>query len=551
MANKTLFTSTRVPVRKADTTNRAGGKAYASTHKHALAQIAATNTFNGTFYASGEDNLNLAKQAVENLKDDPEFLAKVAIYSRKKGYMKDMPAYIVTWLAGIDTKLFRKAFREVVDNGKMLRNVIQMARSGQCGKKFNMSSGTWRNAISEWFENKPSWVIFKAGIGNDPSMRDMLRMARPKPVNKEKAALFAYLTGAELKDGVFRTYKRRDPNNKNSEKIVAYENRFEALPEDVQHYERYKYDKSLSVPKVDFRLLDSLGLGTHEWTEIARNAPWQMTRMNLNTFKRHGVFNNKELVKIVADRLRDKEAIVKARQFPYQLYTAWMATKNSDLPFDVSEALQDAMEIAVDNVPEYLGKIYVGVDCSYSMSSPVTGNRGYGHRSNTNVRCCDVAGLFASAIVRKNRNAEVYTFSNDAVKVELNTRDSVISNTQKLAQAGGGTNIASVLQKLNRERKKGDVVIYVSDNESWIDGGRYYYSGTALQHEWAQYKTHNKDAKLICIDITPSSNSQVQEHKDVLQVGGFSDEVFKVIGSFIEHGHTQNHWVSEIENVQV
>ncbi|MHA2157220.1 MAG: RNA-binding protein, partial [Candidatus Hodarchaeales archaeon] len=125
-------------------------------------------------------------------------------------------------------------------------------------------------------------------------------------------------------------------------------------------------------------------------------------------------------------------------------------------------------------------------------------------------------------------------------------------NTQKLSQAGGGTNISSVLQKLNRERKTGDAVIYISDMESWIDSGRGYgYRGTGLQEEWAQYKTHNKDAKLICIDLTPRANSQIQEHKDVLQVGGFSDEVFKVIGSFIEYGHSQNHWVSEIENVQV
>ena len=37
-------------------------------------------------------------------------------------------------------------------------------------------------------------------------------------------------------------------------------------------------------------MLTALGLGRREWTAIARSAPWQMTRMNLNTFARHGVF---------------------------------------------------------------------------------------------------------------------------------------------------------------------------------------------------------------------------------------------------------------------
>lgn len=170
------------------------------------------------------------------------------------------------------------------------------------------------------------------------------------------------------------------------------------------------------------------------------------------------------------------------------------------------------------------------------------------------MRCCDVAGLIASAVIRKNRNAEVYTFSSDAVKVDVNPRDTVITNTQKLAKAGGGTNISSVLHKLNSERKKGDVVLYVSDYESWIDSGCYSYfgnRGTSMQSEWEQYKKFNPQAKLICVDLTPRDNTQTQEHKDVLQVGGFSDEVFNLIGSFMKHGHSQDHWVTEIEKVSL
>lgn len=92
MANPNLFKSTNTPkiAPKADTTNNAGGRAYKMDKYTALAQIAATNCFNGTFYASSEDNLKLAKEAAMALTDDPEFIAKVAIYSRDKAYMKDM-----------------------------------------------------------------------------------------------------------------------------------------------------------------------------------------------------------------------------------------------------------------------------------------------------------------------------------------------------------------------------------------------------------------------------------------------------------------------------
>ena len=33
-----------------------------------------------------------------------------------------------------------------------------------------------------------------------------------------------------------------------------------------------------------------IGLSRREWRELARQGSWQMTRMNLNTFPRHGLF---------------------------------------------------------------------------------------------------------------------------------------------------------------------------------------------------------------------------------------------------------------------
>ena len=70
-----------------------------------------------------------------------------------------------------------------------------------------------------------------------------------------------------------------------------------------------KTGDTLEVPAVPFQMLTALPISAKEWTEIARNAGWQMTRMNLNTFQRHGVFADAEMVKLIADRLRDREAI--------------------------------------------------------------------------------------------------------------------------------------------------------------------------------------------------------------------------------------------------
>ena len=54
----------------------------------------------------------------------------------------------------------------------------------------------------------------------------------------------------------------------------------------------------------------------------------------------------------------------------------------------------------------------------------------------------------------------------------FNPRDSIMTNAKTLASfGGGGTNCSAALEYVNRKAGKGDLVIYVSDNESWVDSG--------------------------------------------------------------------------------
>jgi 60 kDa SS-A/Ro ribonucleoprotein len=267
-----------------------------------------------------------------------------------------------------------------------------------------------------------------------------------------------------------------------------------------------------------------------------------MTRMNLNTFQRHGVFNDAGMVELVAARLRDEQAIKRARVFPYQLLAAYL-NAGEGVPAPVRNALQDAMEIAIQNVPRISGKVYVMPDVSGSMSMAVTG---YRKGATSKVRCIDVAALVAAAVLRNNPNAEVIPFEHDVVRIDLNPRDSVMTNAQKLASiGGGGTNCSAPLVALNDRNAKGDLVIYVSDNESWVDArnGR----GTATMQEWNKFRQRNPQARLVCIDAQPYATTQADEREDILNIGGFSDQVFDVIAEFARGTRTANHWVGAIE----
>ncbi|MFS2164018.1 vWA domain-containing protein [Variovorax sp. Varisp62] len=517
MANLQLFQTLRGALQPAaDVRNEAGGAAYALSPKHRLAQLAATGCLNNTFYAQAQDQLDAVLALAREV--DPLFVAKTAVYVRRAGHMKDMPALLAATLAVRDVSLLAKVFGRVVDNGKMLRNFVQMLRSGAAGRK---SLGTRpKKLVQQWLLEATEAQLLNAAVGNTPSLADVVKMVHPKPAEAWRAAWFAWL--------IDRPYA------------------LEALPPVTQAFERFKRDRTQDVPDVPFQMLTALELDTQAWAQIAQRGSWQMVRQNLNTFARHGVFALPGLAEAVAAKLRDPLAVAKARVLPYQLMAAWKAA-GADVPHVVKEALQDAMELALANVPQFEGRVVVCPDVSGSMSSPVTGHRG---SATTTVRCIDVAALVAAAVLRRNADARVLPFETKVVSLQLNPRDSVMTNAAKLAAVGGGgTSCSAPLALLNREKAHADLVVLVSDNESWADPARG--RGTATMQEWAAFKKRNPKARMVCIDIQPYATTQAQERDDVLNIGGFSDEVFKLLAVYAAGGLGADHWVGVIEETSV
>jgi 60 kDa SS-A/Ro ribonucleoprotein len=269
--------------------------------------------------------------------------------------------------------------------------------------------------------------------------------------------------------------------------------------------------------------------------------------MNLNTLARQGAFSLPGVPEQVAAKLANAEMIARSRVFPYQVLAAYR-NAGDDVPGVVKEALQDALEHALRSVPAIPGKLLVCVDVSGSMNAPISGYRG---SASSAVRCVDVAALFAAAVLRKNPLATVRPFAQAVLDCSLNSRDSVLTNAHTLARfCGGGTNCSAPLEAANAANERADLVVYVSDNESWIDaqkGGR----ATAMMHQWDRFKRSNPDAKLVCIDCTPNGTTQALERADVLNIGGFSDRVFELIAGFSEGVMNVEHWLGEIDAVDV
>lgn len=545
MASKNLFSGAQksIPqgVKPVDAVNNAGGVAYAFGAEHALAQYALTGTFNGTYYATDEEQL---KKTLEFAgKCEPTFIAKTAVYAREKGFMKDMPSFLTTFLATKDGDLLKKVFPRVIDNPKMIRNFVQMIRSGTVGRK-SFGSGP-KKLLSNALNTMSDDELFRADVGNAPTLQDIIKMIRPRPANKQRAALYGYLI--EKKEGRF-----------GEEKFSVAEN----LTQLVREYEEFKKailsattdaeKNKLAPPNVPFLMLTALPLTKEHWKVIAARASWTQLRMNLNSFQKHGVFEDEGLTKTLAAKLADKEQITRARCFPYQLFVAH-SYLGPEIPQRIRTAVIDAADIAVDNVPVIDGDVVVCPDVSGSMSSPATGSRG---SATSKVRCIDVAALVAAAVLRKNPNALILPFENDVVtSLQLNPRDSILTNAQKLASVGGGgTNCSAPLQYLNRTGRKADMVWYVSDNESWMDRSAQYYRGqgaTGMMAGFTELKKRSPNAKMVLLDITPNGTTQGHERADIMNIGGFSDTVFEVVSAFSKGGTDAKTLVDTIKAIEL
>ncbi len=528
MANTNLFKTGRARnVAPTNTTNLAGGTAYELGDEAALAQIAVTGCFGGTYYASAEDQLTLVKTLLPKVSS--EFIARCAVYARLAGFMKDMPAHLVATLAARSKtdvearELLGTVFPRVIDNPKMLRNFVQIVRSGETGRK---SFGTnVKRLIQNYFDSRSPEAIFKGSIGGNPTIADIIKMVHPKAGDGEKSATLKYLIG----------------KNENLARVPKLIFEFESFKDGVKQGR-----STVPVPNVPFEMLTALDLKPEHWKEIARNASWTQCRMNINTFKRHGVFDDKELTNLIAEKIANRDEVLKAKAFPFQLMMAYEMT--TDAPMPVRLALQDAMEVATENIPEFEGQVFVAVDSSGSMSQAVTGARG---SATSKVSCNQAASLFAASVLRKNPTAKIIRFDTAADEVKLNPRDSVMTMARQINRNGGGTDCASAIRYINSQYGKGDLIVMISDNESWFNGNWQYSRGTGTLTEFERFRGRNRNAKLACIDIVPNTTTQAQESENVLNIGGFSDRVFEVVAQFAKTGNTKQSFVDVIKRTSL
>jgi len=260
-----------------------------------------------------------------------------------------------------------------------------------------------------------------------------------------------------------------------------------------------------------------------------------------------------DTVKRIHDKLSDPEQVKRSRQLPFRFAMAakvlgadygitdrWYYDRDvSNQKFECNEKhrsiIQDALENAADeaviNVPELPGVTAVFADNSGSMSQMVS--------EKSKVSCALAANMLGGIVAKRSANARVCAFGTDVKEVNYTKRTRVLEFVGKLAKAetnGCSTNTHRCAQWLMKNGIAADRVIILSDMQCWDSRsagsrrGLWGYSDQSFADEWFKYKKSNKDTWLHCVNLNGYGDSMVDDKSDKVNlVGAFSEKIISML----------------------
>lgn len=394
------------------------------------------------------------------------------------------------------------------------------------------SLGGWnrskRRLISEWFTGHDAdWValqVLKYQNRDGWTMRDVLRVAHPYTTSPRHDAVMAWVCG--------KLTPEKMEHNALPGILQAHVNMTESVSGPV---ERALWGISQSLPR---EALPTEAL-VSPLIQLAMlpSMPVHALIRNLGNLTSSGLLANSDHAAIVVNKITNKETLARARVHPFAILLATLVYKSGagfrgsktwvPVPAILS-ALEDAYDLAFENVAPTGKRILIGIDTSGSMHMPCVG---------TPIAASTAAAAMAITLARMEPHATVVQFDTEVRKIVPITKRTGIASLEE--HSGGGTDLSaplrwsmgeesSVRRVLAGKKAEYDAVVLLSDNESWH--GRAHTS----QVLEAYRKSVNRGTKLVVCAMA-ASHASVVDPQDALSFGacGLDANLPSLVADFI------------------
>lgn len=297
-------------------------------------------------------------------------------------------------------------------------------------------------------------------------MIDVLRMTHPKPKDDKQAALFSLITG------------QSDIVGPESLPMVYWRKKLYDMPRDASRESvTAEHFKQAGMTWENISEFMPGGMDAYAWETAIPNMGIMALIRNLRNFDQAGI--GKESVSLVQSLISNPDVVRKSRQLPFRWYNAYRATDS----LHYASALEEALDLSLENVPELDGPSLILIDMSGSMFEGKVSER-------SNVLYADAASLFGAALKLRNPDSDLFQYGSEfpgsfymdhkgrrfsdyspserwtgvTKKVDIGKGASLLRAMSKFHDMGGTRTHQAVAETILSKHKR---VILLTDEQSW------------------------------------------------------------------------------------
>ena len=492
--------------------NYEGAKAYAMAPELELYSAVVTASLSDSFYEKQDERVDRIAKLIGKV--SPEFVARLAVYTRTEMHLRSIPLLLLVELAKIHNgdDLVARAVEKTVLRADEIMELLMCYQwrnpSNDARKKLAKLSRQLQNGLQHAFNRFDEYQFAKYDRDNlEVKLRDALFLVHPKAKDEQQQVIFDKIVNRQL------------------EIPYTWETELSALGQ-----QKFESDEARAMA---FAM---------KWQELIESGKlgYMALMRNLRNILQSDVPVN--AVQRVCNRLSDAVQVAKSKQLPFRYLSAYREIEkvNSANTPMMMNALEAAVKCSASNIEGFDDntRVLLASDVSGSMWSPIS--------QRSTVRNFDI-GLLLSMLLRNRCKRVVSGIFGDDWKVVNMPTDNILMATRQLEKLGNtvgfSTNGYKVIDWLIEQKMVMDKVMMFTDMQMWDGRGRHKH----IENSWKEYKQMAPEAKLYLFDLAGYGQLPMRiAEPDIYLIAGWSDRVFDVL-SAIDKGEDALEVINSIE----
>jgi 60 kDa SS-A/Ro ribonucleoprotein len=505
--------------------NNAGAFSFSVDDETRLKRFLILGSANGTYYVQSREltkqNLDVVERMLQQGRGREVVSIIVEISQAGRAASNDPALFALARCAAADDVEVRRYALSVLP--QVARTGTHLLHFVAYTKQFRGWGRAYRNAVASWFNNRQeknlAYQLLKYQNRDGYRQRDLLRLAHPKGETSTYNTLYHWVTKGWESVG-------EEPHPDPALQIIwAYE-RAKTAQDDAE-VARLISQYKLPREAVPTQHLHSVKV----WEALLEDMPMEAMMRNLATMTKEGVITPMgENTKRIAARLRDEDAIKRARLHPIKILAAlstYISGKGAlgqntwnPVP-QIADALNDAFYLSFANVEPTNKRILLAIDTSGSMHMSMV-------NGIPNMSLHAACGAMALTLLKTEPNVQV-------IGVDTSIHHLTISASQRLDDVvrtlkgigGGGTSLSLPMLHALQDKLFVDAFIILTDSESWHGA-----HPSALLEQYRHLI--NPEAKIINVQMTAThvTNNDPNDRR-ALDCVGFDTNVPSIISGFL------------------